>query len=125
MSNWPKLAFTFLPALIILLDVGLLLNEELQPPTQKAIRLVKESNSRKENFTIQQYLYSSVYHRQKRGEPLKIEGWEASPRAGDDKVSVRFAYTDPYGPHVATWEVDVARSTVTPQNQEAKELSWR
>jgi hypothetical protein len=124
-SNWPKLAFTYLPALIFVFGSGSLLSEQLQPPTNKAIQLVKETSSRKENFTVQQYLYSSVYHRQEKGEPIQIEGWEASNQAGGYKVSVRFAYADMEGRHIATWEVDVERATVTPMNPEAIELSSR
>jgi hypothetical protein len=124
-SNWPKLAFTYLPALIFVFGSGSLLSEQLQPPSHKAIQLVKESSSRKENFNVQQYLYSSVYHREKKGEPIVIEGWEASSQAGGYKVSVRFAYTDMEGRHIAAWEVDVERATVTPINPEAIELSWR
>lgn len=124
MSNWPKLAFTLLPAFIVLFDAGWLLSEQLQPPDRKAIRLVKESTSRKENFSVQQYLYASVYHRRRMGDPVVIEGWEASHQGGSGQVLVRFAYTDFKGRHVATWEVDVDRATITPRDHEAHELSW-
>ncbi len=120
--SWPKLVFMFVPLLIVTVDAIVLLAEHLQPNTAKAIRLVKESNSRKENFTVQQYLYATVYYRMNRGDPITIDGWQSS--AGSDGLTVEFRYSDSAGNHVATWQADLERRTVAPSNETAVELSW-
>ena len=94
-----------------------------QPISEKAIRLVRESKSRKENFTVQQYLYATVYHRKDNGESITIAGWQA--QAASQIFLVSFGYTDANGQHLATWEANLSESKVTPQNQEAKDLSWQ
>jgi hypothetical protein len=123
--NWPTLVFSFVPLLIVSVDSVVLMSERLQPETQKAIRLVKESSSRKENFTVQQYLYTTVYYRMKRGEAIVIEGWRASPseEAGTPQA-VEFSYSDSNGKHVAAWEASLQSGTVTPKNESALALSW-
>ncbi len=125
MRNWPKLVFIVVPLLIVAVDTVVLVGERLAPETQKAIRLVKESNSRKENFTVQQYLYTTVYHRKNKGEPITIEGWRAtpSPEPGAPMI-VEFSYVDTNGRHVATWEADLASGAVTHKNAVALDLSW-
>jgi len=123
--NWPILVFIFVPVLIVVVDAVVLIGEALQTDEDKAIRLVKESNSRKENFTVQQYLYTTVYHRKKNGEAISIRGWRAAP--GYQKggpVSVEFSYQDSNGDHDATWEVSLENGAVTPKNEAALELSW-
>jgi hypothetical protein len=123
--NWPKLALIFVPLLIVAVDAVVLVGERLQPDTEKAIRLVKESNSRKENFTVQQYLYTTVYHRKNRGEAIVIEGWHAAPSTqADSSMAVEFRYTDSTGNHVAIWEAILQAGTVTPKNEAALDLSW-
>src|SRR5437868_5741106 len=77
--NWTKLAFIVLPLCIVVIDAAILFAEWRQPDSQKAVRFVKESKSRKENFTVQQYLYATIYHRKDKGETVTIEGWSASP----------------------------------------------
>jgi hypothetical protein len=123
--NWPTLVFILVPLLIVSVDSVVLVSDRLQPETQKAIRLVKESSSRKENFTVQQYLYTTVYHRKKNGEAIVIDGWRTTPseEAGIPLV-VEFSYTDPAGEHVATWEASLKSGTVTPKNGAALALSW-
>ena len=121
--NWPMLVFIFVPLLIVSLDAVVLVAERLQPDTEKAIRLVKDSNSRKENFTVQQYLYTTVYYRMRHGEPITIEGWQAS-KADSDGLMVEFRYTDSAGTHVATWQAELERATVAPKNEAAVEMSW-
>ena len=125
LNNWPKLVFIVVPLLIATADGIVLVRERLQPETQKAIRLVKESNSRKENFTMQQYLYTTVYYRRSRGEPITVEGWQAtrSPVPGGP-MTVDFSYMDSSGRHVATWEANLASGAVTPKNQASLDLSW-
>lgn len=124
-ENWPKLAFIFVPLLILLVNAVVLVVEGRQPDTQKAIRLVKESNSRKENFTIQQYLYTTVYYRQSNGEEMTIDGWQAAPASGPDQpLAVEFSYADSQGRHVFVWEVSLKDKSVTPNNETAVELSW-
>ena len=123
--NWPRLVFISVPLVIVIVDAVVLVGEHFQPGAEKAIRLVKESNSRKENFTVQQYLYTTVYHRQKSGEAIEIEGWRATasaePRA---PVTVEFGYADSTGGHVAIWEANLRDGTVTPKNETALGLSW-
>jgi len=125
LDNWPKLALVYLPLLIVTAAATLLVREQLQPETDKAIRLVRESNSRKENFTVQQYLYSTVFYRQRQGEPIRIDGWRAAPApASTGAIIVEFSYSDGGGPHVATWEADVKAGRTTPLDDAARGLSW-
>jgi hypothetical protein len=123
--DWPKLVFIFVPIVIVTVDAVVIVRERLRPDAQKAIRLVKESNSRKENFTVQQYLYVTAYHRRDNGEAVTIGGWraESSPDPGAPFI-VDFTYTDSSGNHVATWEGDLKDGTVIPKNEAALELSW-
>lgn len=124
-NNWPKIVFIILPLCIATVDAAVLFHEHHQPDTEKAIRLVRESNSRKENFTVQQYLYSTIYHRQQLGESLEIDGWHAE--AADDpagSIIVAFSYRDRFGPHVARWEARLKESRTTPLNDAARDLSW-
>ncbi|HSE38606.1 MAG TPA: hypothetical protein VLG74_14985 [Blastocatellia bacterium] len=123
--DWPRLVFIFVPLLIVLVDAIVLVGERLQPDTQKAIRLVKESNSRKENFTLQQYLYATVYHRQASGEPITIEGWRAMVSdVPDAPIAVEFSYVDSTCRYVAMWEANLRDGAVSPKNEAALELSW-
>lgn len=125
LHNWPRLVFIFLPLSIVAVDAAVMINERLQPETEKAIRLVKESTSRKENFTVQQYLYMTVYHRRNRGEPVEIEGWHAvRPAEPDSSVTVEFSYRDADGRHSAVWEVSVGDKRITEQTDLAKDISW-
>lgn len=122
--TWPSLVFIIIPAFIITVDAVVLVRERLQPDSQKAIRLVKESNSRKENFTVQQYLYTTVYHRKSQGEPITLEGWHAAASDVDGLFLVDFGYVDWEGRHVATWEGNLSRANVVPKNDAALDLSW-
>lgn len=123
--NWPRLVFIGVPLLIVMVDAVVLVGERLEPDTEKAIRLVKESNSRKENFTLQQYLYMTVYHQQTNGEPVTIEGWRATLSGQPDApITVEFSYADSTGRHVAMWEANLRDGTVAPKNEAALALSW-
>jgi hypothetical protein len=125
LDNWPKLAFVYLPLLIVVVAATVLVREQLQPDTDKAIRLVRESNSRKENFTVQQYLYSTVFYRQRQGEPVQIDGWRANTSSDPaSAIVVQFSYSDSSGHHVATWEANVKAGQTTPLNDAARDLSW-
>lgn len=122
---WPKLVFILVPSLIISVDAFVLVRESRQSPSEKATRLVKESNSRKENFTVQQYLYTTVYYRRDRGEAITIGGWRASSSSEPDAPNVvEFSYSDSSGEHVAVWEADLKDKTVTPKNESSLDLSW-
>lgn len=124
-ANWPKLVFVVVPVLIVAADAFVLVRERLQPQAQKAIRLVKESNSRKENFTVQQYLYTTVYYRRDQGEAITIEGWRAtSPSGTEGPIAVEFRYADLSGEHTAIWEASLKNGTVTAKNEAALDLSW-
>src|ERR1043165_6900930 len=125
LDHWPRIAFIYLPLLIIVVAATVMVREQLQPDTEKAIRLVRESNSRKENFTVQQYLYSTVFYRQRQGEAIQIVGWHASP--SDDPAQpliVEFRYSDGSGQHVAAWQADLKGGQTTPLNDMARDLSW-
>ena len=125
LNNWPKFAFIYLPLILTLGAAAEIARERLQPDTVKAIRLVRESNSRKENFTVQQYLYSTVFYRQRQGEAIQIDGWRADPLDDTARtILVQFSYSDSSGPHVATWEANVKAGQTTPLNDAARELSW-
>jgi len=117
--------FIFVPAVIVTADTVVAVRERLRPDDQKAIRLVKESNSRKENFTVQQYLYVTVFHQRDNGEAVTIGGWRAelSSESGAPFI-VDFIYTDSSGNHVATWEAEIKDGTVIPKNEDALDLSW-
>lgn len=124
-ANWPQLVFILVPLLIVIVDATVLVGERLESDTQKAIRLVKESSSRKENFTVQQYLYTTVYHRKNNGESITIEGWRATPSAEQGaRITVEFSYADLLGRHVGVWEASLKEGSVTPKNEVALDLSW-
>lgn len=123
--NWPRLVFIFVPLLIVMGDAVVLVGERLQPDSEKAIRLVKESNSRKENFTLLQYLYMTVYHRKTGGEPITIEAWRATASGEPGApITVEFSYQDSTGRHVPIWEANLREGSVTPKNESALDLSW-
>lgn len=126
LSNWPKLVFILVPLLIGVVDAAVLISEQLESETGKAIRLVRESESRKENFTVQQYLYATLYHRKSKGEAVEIEGWRAEGSADlPGAIIVEFIYTDETGRHVASWQVDLKEEKVIPRNADASYLSWQ
>ena len=123
--GWPKIVFIFVPIVIVTVNAVVLVRERLRPDAQKAIRLVKESNSRKENFTVQQYLYLTVYHRRDIGEAVTIEGWHAEQTTESiSRFVVVFNYSDSNGNHEATWEADLKDGTVVPKNEAALDLAW-
>src|SRR2546423_15363082 len=125
LDHWPRIAFIYLPLLIIAVAATALVREQLQPDTEKAIRLVRESSSRKENFTVQQYLYSTVFYRQRQGEAVQIDGWRATASSEPaSAIVVQFSYSDGGGAHVATWAADVNAGQATPLDDAARELSW-
>jgi hypothetical protein len=124
LDNWPKIAFICIPICIVTVNAAVLLSEHLQPDTEKAIRLVRESNSRKENFTVQQYLYSTVYYLKGQGEAIEIEGWRAEASDPDGPITVEFSYRDANGLHTPSWEARIKERKVTPINESARDLSW-
>ena len=129
LSSWPRLVFIGVPSIIAVVSGGLLLAEHSQSDADKAIRLVKESNSRKENFNVQQYLYATVYHRRAQGEPITITGWRASLLPAEHSLqdlsaTVDFVYSDSEGEHVASWEASLREGRVSAKNEAARELSW-
>ena len=125
LNNWPRLVFILLPLTIATVDAAVLISEGLETESDFAIRLVRESRSRKENFTVQQYLYTTVYYRKEQGEVIAIHGWRAEQASGPGRrVTVVFSYSDSKGEHVATWEADLASRDVIPQDETANNLSW-
>jgi hypothetical protein len=124
-ANWPKLVFVLAPILIVTADAFVLVRERLEPQAQKAIRLVKESNSRKENFNVQQYLYTTVYYRRDQGEAITIGGWRVADGSdADATIVVEFSYRDSTGEHLAIWQASLREGTVIAKNEGALELSW-
>jgi hypothetical protein len=125
LANWPSVVFVGVPLAIVIVAGGLLIAERFQSDADKAIRLVKESNSRKENFSVQQYLSATVYHRRDQGEPITIEGWRAEPSHSSAPIKVEFVYTDAAGQHAPLWNVSLIEGTVSPGNETASNISWR
>jgi hypothetical protein len=126
LGNWPKLVFLYLPLCIIAVDAAVLVYEQAKPDTEKAVRLVQESTSRKQGFTVQQLLYATVYHRKKSGEAIEIEGWhvERSPQS-ESSFMVQFSFTDGAGRYLGVWSVDLGTGSIAPQDEIASNLSWR
>lgn len=124
LDNWPRLVFAGVPLAIFFVAGGLLIAERRQSDADKAIQLVKESISRKENFSVQQYLYATVYHRRDQGESITIEGWRAEPSQSSEPITVEFVYTDADGPHAAMWEASLRDGSVKPKNDSASNISW-
>jgi hypothetical protein len=126
-SHWTGAVLIFLPLGLLIFDAAVLFSEWRQPESEKAVRRVRESKSRKENFTVQQYLYATVYHRKDEGEAITIEGWRAEPdaTAATNDFLVSFVYTDASGQHIAQWQANSKSKKVTPKNQEADDLSWQ
>jgi len=113
------------PIIMAVIVAIVLAIEYFQPQPVKAIRMVKESLSRKENFTVQQYLYSTIYFEKDKGKAIEIQGWQAE-RTNDQGAPFRvdFTYTDETGQHLARWGVDLEKKKVTPLNEMASDLSW-
>ena len=126
-SHWPRLVLIGLPLLIIGFSAAALFAEWRQSDAEKAIRLVRESKSRKENFTVQQYLYATLYHRRDGGEAITITGWKAEPEPASARPTflVSFVYTDADQERQAQWRADLQEKNVTSKNQEAEDLSWQ
>ena len=125
LNHWPKIVFIILPLCIATVDAAVLFHEHRQSDIEKAIRLVRESNSRKENFTVQQYLYSTIFHRQQLGERVEIDGWHANASPdGANSITVEFSYRDRFGSHIAMWEANLKEGRATPLNDAARDLSW-
>ena len=124
LENWPRLVFILVPSIALLFAVAILTRERFESDAEKAIRLVKESNSRKENFTVQQYLYTTVYYRRDKGEQISISGWRARQADKPEALTIEFVYSDSDGEHVAAWRADLKASGVSPQNDAARDLSW-
>jgi hypothetical protein len=124
--RWTRVVLIALPLTLMAFDAAVLVAEWRQSDAEKAIRMVHESKSRKENFTVQQYLYATVYHRREEGEAITIEGWHAEPDTASAKADflVSFAYTDAGGRHVALWQANLQEKQSTSKNQEAEDLSW-
>jgi hypothetical protein len=124
--RWRRFAFVSLAALcIVLTGAAVVFLERPRTETDKAIRLVQESRSRIENFTIQQYLYTTVYKQKDDGEPVTIGGWRAEqPDGPHTKVVVQFGFDTDGTAQVAAWEVDSRSGRVTPTNQVARDWSW-
>jgi len=126
LDNWPKFAFLVIPLLIIVVDAAVIIDERTDSDAEKAIRLVRENRSRKENFTVQQYLYMTVYHRQDEGERISIEGWRAEQRAELGKFFVvSFTFSEGDTERVALWNVDLESKQIAAMNDYARNISWR
>ena len=123
-TDWTRFVLIVLPLGIVVFATAVLVVEWRQSDAEKAVRLVRESKSRKENFTVQQYLYATVYHRKARGEALTINGWHAEPETATGVFMVSFTYADANGKHVAVWQANPKEQRITSKNKEADEFSW-
>lgn len=124
-DNWPKFAFLFIPILIVAVDAAIIIEEKKDSSEEKAIRLVRESRSRKENFTVQQYLYMTVYYRRDKGEQINIEGWRTRQQSEFSKsFVVSFSFVDNNEEQVALWNVDLESKQIIATNDDAKSISW-
>ena len=124
LRNWPRVVFACVPLALVIGAGGMLMVERFQSDAAKAIRLVRESSSRKENFTVQQYLYATVYYRRDQGDAVTIEGWRAETSQPDAPIKVEFSYSDATGRHSAIWEARLQEGRVTPSNEIAGDISW-
>lgn len=131
-SDWTRVVLIVVPLCVIVFDAAVLFAEWRQTDAEKAVRLVRESKSRKENFTVQQFLYATVYHRREKGEAVTIEGWRVEPDAasaeslasGAGDFLVSFVYTDAGGKHTALWQANPKTKRIISKNEAADELSW-
>lgn len=125
LSNWPTLVFLFVPVIIVAIGAIVLAIEQSQPDTVKAIQLVKESPSRKEGFSVQQYLYATLYHEKDQGAAIEITGWRAEASTDPNyPLTVEFSYRDAEGPRVARWGVSLERKKLIPLDDISGDLSW-
>jgi hypothetical protein len=122
--GWPKWALIVISLTVATVDCAVLFYEGAQSGGEKAIRLVKESRSRKENSTVQQYLYSTVYHRRDNGEDVEIRGWRYLGPGEGGRLTVEFSFVENGKTRVGVWEVDLAIKKTSPQNDVASEISW-
>lgn len=124
-GEWPAPILILVPLLIGVADSAILLGRRAEPVPDKAIRLVKESSSPIESFSIQQYLNGTLYYRKERDSSIRIQGWtaHATPEVAG-RVSVEFGYSEGAAIHLAHWNVDVATRKVSPDNADAASLSW-
>ncbi len=125
LKNWYKFALIVLPLSVVIFSTTSAIIDWHQPDSQKALRLVRESKSRKENFTVQQYLYATIYHRKDNGEAITIRGWNVESAATAAQFLISFTYADAQGEHQAIWEASLKEKKVTPKNQDATDLSWQ
>lgn len=128
LNHWTRWVLIVLPLVIVVIVAAVLVTEWRQSDAEKAVRLVRESKSRKENFTVQQYLYATVYYRRDKGEEsgerIIIDGWRVEPVAASSDYLVSFTYTDATGQHVALWQANLRDRRIVSKNPEAEELSW-
>ena len=120
-----KITLIGLPLLVITMDTAVLLHSRGRRETDKAISLVQTSSSRIENFTVQQYLYATLYEGRKRGASVIIEGWRAWQDPGDEhSATVEFDFKSGGLMRSAVWHVNISTKGVTARTEEARNLSW-
>jgi hypothetical protein len=114
-----------IPVLVMTMDAAVLIYRGHRPGTDKAISLVQTSSSRIENFTVQQYLYATLFERRTRGDDIVIEGWRAWQEAGNtSSATVEFDFRSNGLLHNAVWGVNLSAETVTATTEDARKLSW-
>lgn len=125
LDKWPILAFILVPLTVAAIDAAVLVTERSQTETEKAVRLVRESKSRKENFTVQQYLYTTVYYRESRGEDVAINGWTAEqPSGSGTPIIVEFSFTERGVRQSARWRVQPGDKNAIPLDEASNDISW-
>ena len=122
LARHEALALIALILITVIVHASVAIYRRGQPRTALAIRMVQEGSSRIENFTVQQYIYAMAVDNEETGSGVVNPGWQAEDNDGLTTVEFRFANDG--RPHKAVWTVDLAAGEVTPQNNEAVNLSW-
>jgi len=122
LARLEALALIALTLITVIVHASVAIYRRGQPRTALAIRMVQGSSSRIENFTVQQYIYAAAVDNEEKGSGVANAGWQAEDNEG--LMTVEFSFANGGRPHRAVWAVDLAAGEVTPQNNEAVNLSW-
>jgi hypothetical protein len=113
------------PLLVMMVDAVVLIHRGHRSEADKAIALVQTSSSRIENFTVQQYLYATLFERKRLGDDIVIEGWRVWQEPGNrNSATVEFDFRSNGLLHNAAWGVSLSAETVTATTEDARNLSW-
>jgi len=125
-STLLKIAIIGPALLLVAVDATLVIYRRTRPDALKAIWVVKGSSSPIENFTVEQYIDSTLYESQDKSSKIEIMGWRAEHRTGvEQSFRVEFGYTKDGVDHTAEWDVDLSAGKAVPANQDGRDLSWK